>query len=86
MNRYQRKHPRIKEKVQKLPYTFRSYKGLGSCRAWKNSDFKSYLIVPYENNSVNLSLIILDCSMVSGSENKKVRKQHIYRAAKMMKL
>ena len=86
MNRYQRKHPRIKQKLQKLPYIFRSYKGLGPCRAWKNSDFKSYLMVPYENNSVNLSLIILDCSMVSGREKKKVRKQHVYRAAKMMKL
>lgn len=84
MNRYQRKHPRIKQKLQKLPYIFRSYKGLGPCRAWKNTDCKSYLMVPYKNNSV--SLLILDGSLVSGSENKKVRKQHIYRAAKMVKL
>jgi len=86
MNKFQRKNPRIKEKFQKLPYIFRSYKGIGPCKAWKNSDYKNYRLITYENNSVNLSLFILDCSMVSGSESKKLRSQHIYRAAKMMKL
>lgn len=86
MNKFQRKNPRIKEKLQKLPYTFRSYKGLGPCRAWKNSDTKSYPMISYTNTSINLSVLILDGSIVNGSNNAKLRKQHIYAAAKMMKL
>lgn len=86
MNRYQCKHPRIKEKQQKSPYIFRSYKGLGPCRAWKNTDYKFYPVISYTNKSTNLSLFILDGSIVSGSNNKKLRKQHIYHAAQIMQL
>lgn len=85
MNRYQHKHPRIKVKQQKLPYIFRTYKGIGPCRAWKNSDYKYYPLIRYENKSINLYLVILDSNMIS-SEKRKIRKQHIYCAAKMMKL
>lgn len=86
MNNFQRKNPRIREKQVKLPYVFRSYTGFGPCRAWKNSDNKLYPYIVYKNSTVNLSLHILDGSIVSGSNNKKLRKQHIYKAAKIMNL
>lgn len=65
MNNFQRKNPRIREKQVKLPYVFRSYKGFGPCRAWKNSDNKLYPYIVYKNSTVNLSLHILDGSIVS---------------------
>lgn len=86
MNKIQRQNPRVKEKQHKMPFIFRSYKGLGPCRAWKNSAYKSYPMIFYKNQSLNLSLSIFDGSIVSGSDNPKLRKQHVYRAAKMMKL
>lgn len=86
MNRFQRKNPRITGKNTLPPFAFRIFSGNGPYRAWKNSDYKVYPMITYNYNSINLSLFILDSSIVSGSTNPKLRKRHIYLAAKMMKL
>lgn len=86
MNRFQRKKSPYYWKKYFAAFCISHFSGNGPYRAWKNSDYKVYPMITYNNNSINLSLFILDSNIVSGSTNPKLRKRHIYLAAKMMKL
>ena len=42
MNKIQCQNPRVKEEQHKMPFIFRSYKGLGPCRAWGKIPITNY--------------------------------------------